>query len=86
MEEKSRRLREERERKATQRRLERYRKQDEVARQTWRPPEQRHSSSCKHRRVETEVTRLLEFTYLVFTRLPGESHRRQLRSFVGGCM
>ena len=33
-------------------------------------------------RGESKYVPLVEFIYLVFTRMPGESYRRQLRSFV----
>ena len=32
--------------------------------------------------TEIEDVPLVEFTYLVFTRMPGESYRRQLGSFL----
>ena len=36
-------------------------------------------------RVNTEDVPLVEFMYLVFTRMPGESYRRRLRSLLYSC-
>ena len=41
------------------------------------------SGHNKHRAsAPTEAVSLVEFTYLVFTRMPGESYRRRLKSLL----